>query len=123
MEAHCAFIDHYNNPTDLAKAVALRVGEAAVRGGKSPHTERHAQIAFLREIVGNPFGSSIFDYTWRTWNDSTVPKIAQTIYDDRRFDRLRTIIINRIVVEGTENQQRRLGPFVVRLYDADAGVP
>jgi hypothetical protein len=41
----------------------------------------------------------------------------------RRFDQLRTIVINRIVVEGTENQQRRLGPFVVRLYDADAGVP
>jgi peptidoglycan hydrolase-like protein with peptidoglycan-binding domain len=41
----------------------------------------------------------------------------------RRFVQLRTIIINRIVVEGSKGQQRRLGPFVVRLYDADAGVP
>lgn len=23
---------------------------------------------------------------WRIWNDSTVPRLAQAIYDDRRFD-------------------------------------
>jgi peptidoglycan hydrolase-like protein with peptidoglycan-binding domain len=41
----------------------------------------------------------------------------------QRFRDLRSIIINRIVIEGTESQQSKLGPFVIRLYDADAGIP
>jgi hypothetical protein len=29
-----------------------------------------------------------FDRTWLAWNDATIPKLAQAIYDDRTFDRL-----------------------------------
>jgi hypothetical protein len=40
----------------------------------------------LRDIFGNPFGPSGIDSDWLTWNNRTVPKLAQTIYDDRRYD-------------------------------------
>ena len=28
------------------------------------------------------------DPAWLTWNDSTVQKVAQTIYDERVYDRM-----------------------------------
>jgi hypothetical protein len=46
------------------------------------------QCDLLRDICGNSFRSATRQLTWLAWNDSTVPRIAQTIYDDRAFDRL-----------------------------------
>jgi hypothetical protein len=43
---------------------------------------------FLRDIFGNPFRPVWVHPDSLTWNDGTVPKLAQTIYDDRRFDLL-----------------------------------
>ena len=40
----------------------------------------------LRDIFGNPFRLSTIEPDWLTWNDRTVPKLAQAIYDDRRYD-------------------------------------
>ncbi|HTU88816.1 MAG TPA: hypothetical protein VMF69_01855 [Gemmataceae bacterium] len=37
---------------------------------------------------GNPFRSVTIDPAWLTWNDATIPKLAQAIYDERAFDRL-----------------------------------
>ena len=33
-------------------------------------------------------GKLLFDVSWLAWNDGTVVKLAQAIYDDRAFDRL-----------------------------------
>ena len=41
--------------------------------------------AILRDVVGNPFRSAIFDPCWRTPN---VVALARRIYDERAFDRL-----------------------------------
>jgi hypothetical protein len=41
-----------------------------------------------REIIGNPFRPVKLNPEWLTWNDGTVRRIAQTIYDERAFDRL-----------------------------------
>jgi hypothetical protein len=43
------------------------------------------QIAVLRDVLGNPFRLVTVDSTWLTWNDGTVPKLAQAIYEERRF--------------------------------------
>ena len=44
--------------------------------------------ALLREIFGNPFRMPSVNASWLAWNDGTIPKIAQAIYDERAFDRL-----------------------------------
>src|SRR5262249_39437107 len=46
------------------------------------------QAAFWGDIIGNPFRPVGVDRSWLTWNERTVPKIAQSIYDDRRFEDL-----------------------------------
>lgn len=65
-----------------------------------------SQAALLREIVGNPWrlmtdellylsnmrhvGHKDYniDVPWLTWNDGTVPRIAQSIYDRRAFEEM-----------------------------------
>jgi hypothetical protein len=40
----------------------------------------------LRCVFANPFRVVRSNATWLAWNDSTIPRIAQTIYDDLAFD-------------------------------------
>ena len=51
-------------------------------------SEREAQAALVRDIFGNPFRPTTVPPTLLAWNDGTVPKIAQGIYEERAFDRL-----------------------------------
>ncbi len=46
------------------------------------------QAALLREVMGNSFHARIVDAVWLAWQDSTIPRMARTIYDERRFDDL-----------------------------------
>jgi hypothetical protein len=39
----------------------------------------------IRDIFGNPFRPATADPDWLKWNGGTVPKLAQAIYDERRF--------------------------------------
>jgi hypothetical protein len=50
--------------------------------------ERERQCRLLRDIIGNPFRPVGVDAGWLAWRDSTVPKIAQTIYEERAFGRM-----------------------------------
>jgi hypothetical protein len=43
------------------------------------------RVALLRDIFGNPFRPVSFDLTWRT---PTARKLAQAVYDTRRFEDL-----------------------------------
>jgi hypothetical protein len=53
------------------------------------HVEVNGQLCLLpRDIIGNPFSTPGVDPTWLSWNDSTVRKIAFSIYNDRAFERL-----------------------------------
>lgn len=47
-----------------------------------------AQVGMLRDIFGNPFRPITINPNWLAWNDSTVVKIAQVIYDEHGFDRM-----------------------------------
>ena len=42
----------------------------------------------LRDIFGNPFRIPRIDPAWQIWNEATIPRLAQAIYDERAFDRL-----------------------------------
>jgi hypothetical protein len=48
-------------------------------------TERTAQSDWLRCIVGSPFHPVAVDPGWLGWNQGTVPRIAQCIYQERAF--------------------------------------
>jgi hypothetical protein len=51
--------------------------------------ERAAQAALLRDLFGPlPFHRVSLDPAWLTWNDGTVVKMAQVVYEERAFDRL-----------------------------------
>lgn len=48
--------------------------------------ESTAQAAVLRDIMGNPFQPlPSINPAWLAWNDGTIRKMAQIIYDERRF--------------------------------------
>jgi hypothetical protein len=51
--------------------------------------EMEQQATLVRDIFGPiPFRSVTIDPLWLAWNDDTVVKLAQGIYDERAFDRL-----------------------------------
>jgi hypothetical protein len=51
-------------------------------------TEEAKQVDLVRCIFGNPFRPAHINPGCLAWNNRTVPKIAETIYDERDFDRL-----------------------------------
>ena len=51
-------------------------------------SEPEAQCVLVREIFGNPFRPIPIDIAWLAWNDGTISKVAQPIYDERAFDRM-----------------------------------
>lgn len=47
------------------------------------------QAALVRDVFANPFRTMLaFDPTWLTWNEGTLRKLAEAIYDERAFDLL-----------------------------------
>ena len=78
--------------------------------------ERQEQLALLRDIIGNPFQSVALDPAWSAWNDGTLSKLAQDIYNDRAFDRL-PVLADALEDAGCDNAEllshlRGPGPHV-----------
>jgi hypothetical protein len=86
--------DHITFGVLLNKRFWNRTAErrAAVRQSvesKAFNAERAAQSELLRCIVHNPFRSvPTISTNLLSWNNCTVPKLAQGIYDERAFDHL-----------------------------------
>lgn len=77
--------------TSVAKKVRFDPREdELLRGAKErkDKTERKARCELIRDLMGNPFRPVAIAPAWSAWNDGTVQKIAQAIYDDRAFDRM-----------------------------------
>src|SRR5262249_41670618 len=66
--------------------MAMAAGHAAA-ASRDPDEPR-MQCELVREIFGNPFATADFDSAWREWNGGTVRNLAQTIYEERAFERL-----------------------------------
>jgi hypothetical protein len=47
-----------------------------------------ARLHLLRDIFGNPFRPPAVRPAWLSWNEGTVRKLAQAIYEERRFQGL-----------------------------------
>jgi hypothetical protein len=56
--------------------------------GVEPETEQAAQCHLLRDVFGNPFRPVLPDPDWLCWNNGTVARLAQGIYEERAFERM-----------------------------------
>jgi hypothetical protein len=94
---------HYCNVDALDNALAASSWAATtfanpsathIEGGRAPREvairdcELANQAALLRDIVGNPFRPVSVDRAWLAWQDGTVIKLAQGLYEENAFDRL-----------------------------------
>lgn len=61
---------------------------AAPSAARAREVERAHQADLLREIFGDPARPPHVLPAWLAWNDSTIPKLAQAVYEERAFDRL-----------------------------------
>ncbi len=53
------------------------------------HQEELIVCQIIRDIFGNPFQPQPeLETTWLSCNDGKIPKLAQSIYDERRFDEM-----------------------------------
>jgi hypothetical protein len=66
---------------------AAEVSETARQA--ATHAARMAADSDLvREVFGNPFRPVAVEQSWLCWNDATIVKIAQVIYEERCFEDL-----------------------------------
>ena len=80
-----------NHTADAVAYSAIRVSPKQERRQlwqRSREVERAAQAALLRCIFSDPFHPVTINAAWLTWNDGTVQKIAQAIYEERAFERM-----------------------------------
>ncbi len=94
--------DHHARPgpvvTPAANVARYLCADRADPDGTAPHTpsmaearaarlaEDRIQATLLRDIFGNPFSpSKPLPSAILTWNDRLLPRLAHSIYDDRRL--------------------------------------
>ena len=107
-----------------ARAAALAVagqGFFRVSRNRPMFTEpwpifKRAICILLREIISNPFRPITINPAWLNWNDGTVRRIAQSIYDEKAFDRM-PILADALQDAGCDNEDvlshcRSDGPHV-----------
>lgn len=79
--------------------------------------EFEAQCSILRDIILYPQRPlPTIAPSWLTWNDATIPKLAQVIYDDRRFEDM-PILTDALMDAGCHDEDilshcRSAGPHV-----------
>lgn len=81
----------------MAQSLVRRDVWSTVRSPR-PWPPAALQAAILRDVLGNPFRPAPSCCgqpkvcaelkRWLTWNDGTVPRLAQAVCDERAFDRL-----------------------------------
>jgi hypothetical protein len=78
-------------------------GRAELLRPYNGEVERWARSKLLRDIFGPlPFRPILLDLAWLTWNNGTVRRLAQTICDERAFDRM-LILADALEEAGCDN--------------------
>jgi hypothetical protein len=90
---HAAYGEHGRKDAPQHTARELGLSAQAVQDPRDAYLEAEAhavaaQTALIRDVLGNPFRPVTLDPAWLSWNDGTIPKLAQAIYEERAFDRL-----------------------------------
>lgn len=87
---------------EAAWEAAISAMEAAQRAEKRA-TAWAEQCAILRDIFGNPFRPApAVDPSWLAWHEATVPRIAQSLYEQHRFESL-PILADALEEAGCDN--------------------
>jgi hypothetical protein len=74
----------YRCPSKVREARAVITGGGS-SGAAAYQAEQQEQAELLRDLFGNPFGPVALEPAWLLWNDGTVRKLAETIYDEWRW--------------------------------------
>ena len=80
----------FADAANTASTLSFHATESAenMEWNKELSAERMAQRGLLHDLFKNPFRPVHWDPAWIMWNNGTVSRIAQAIYDERAFDRL-----------------------------------
>jgi hypothetical protein len=73
----------YYDPAEAACAASNPTVQACLVADCLSIREAHA---VLEDLIGNPFKTVIIAPSLRAWNEGSIPKIAQAIYDCRLFE-------------------------------------
>jgi hypothetical protein len=84
-----------------ANSVVLTVEE--VLGVKVKGHEGLVLANLLRDIFGNPFRPVSINLEWLTWNDGTVRRVAQSIYEEKTFNQM-PILADALEDAGCDNE-------------------
>jgi hypothetical protein len=85
--AQAAFYASYEG-ADAPQLVTQRAWGVSTPADPIWAKEDEAQSGLLRCVFGNPFRPVTLTPALLAWNDGTVVRLAQAIYEDRAFDRL-----------------------------------
>ena len=124
---YCAVHRHWREQFDEYHAherwqYAVGVAEDAA-AGVGPH-EKQQQSNLLREIFGNPFHPpSPLPAGVLAWNDATIRRVAEGIYQERAFERL-GILADALLDAGCDDEElighcRSKGPHVRGCWGID----
>jgi hypothetical protein len=108
----------------FAASRASNFAYVAAGDGLQPGPEHTAQAHLLRCVFGPlPFRTVAVDRSWLAWNDGTVVKLAQGIYDEGAFDRL-PILADALEDAGCDVEDilthlRSEGPHVLGCWPVD----
>ncbi len=89
-------------PGFAAREAANAAIAATVCDPDDPEEDNAFQAIILHDIFGNPFRPVPINPDWLLWNNATLSKIAQVIYEDRAFDRL-PILADALQEAGCDN--------------------
>jgi hypothetical protein len=125
-------VPDWHDPSTLTFDLAISRNAFGIFGNALDSTELCRAINFsypelllslLRELFGNPYRPIAMKPLWLSWNNGTIPKLAQSIYTDRAFDRL-PILADALEDAGCDNADilahcRGPGPHVLGCWVVD----
>jgi hypothetical protein len=82
--ASCSSLE-YDGTRDAAAFAIHALAIESEPTNQTPETENSTQCKLLRDLVGDLFRPVAVYSAWLTWNNATIPAIAQRIYDERTF--------------------------------------
>ena len=102
-EAECV-ADCAHNDVFFAAFSASKNAISSIYTDEVLNAESVAQIGVLRDLIGIPFRPVILNPTWLAWNDGTVRRIAQVIYEELAFGRM-PILADALMDAGCDNEE------------------